>query len=209
MLKDIPPDVWATLIAALIGAFAAILGVIIQREIERRDKRAEASRQRREIARAMLLEIDSFYQEYLNPIRRTLSGYQPGAEHTLQLKPPPEALFPVYHSNAYRIGEFERIEIEALVRFYQSAENFAATLAQAVKIQTDLFVATSQVQAQGVARFVFGRMNGAIPAVVGLGVQAAHLLAKKAVTPSEDIPAILRDAPPTHEQQAAHPAGAV
>jgi hypothetical protein len=188
-------DVLATLAAGLIGAVGALAGVMLQRRFEKRDRIAEEDNQRKEIAKALVYEIDGTYTRYLVPLRAALDRPVPGNEHQIQLPSPPAYSFPIYHANAYRIGEYKGEEVRAMVDFYTLADSFVCILADAVKAKSNLHAASNLALAQGAAREAYRELRETIPNLVPLARDAARLLGARAGLPLEGdrAPRVIRE----------------
>jgi hypothetical protein len=175
------PEVWMTLVAGIIGAVGAIAGVMLQGRFEQRDRRREETRQRNEIARALLFEIYGFVRDYLIPSKDALSTGSPQSDpRSVSLKPPPANTFPVYYSNAQRIGGFDDGEVEAIVTFYNVAASVATMLQEAITCHTQIYIAHSNVQAESVLKEIHKRLSEVVPRAIERGAIAKACLEKRA-----------------------------
>ena len=172
-------DFWATLIAGLIGAAGAFGGVIFQRRSENIDRIAEEHRQRTEIAKALVCEINGFRDFYLIPVQNKLANLQAGLEHTITLSAPPSNAFPIYHANAHRIGEFNGEEVDALIQFYNIAESFAMTLVDGARARHNIEAMGDINRAQASARQIYGELREMIPVVLPVARAATDALAER------------------------------
>lgn len=174
------PEFWATLLAGLIGAAGAIGGVMIQRRFEQRDRSQEKQRQLKEIARALFFEIEGFSRDYLVPSQEALRTQNRSDPLSVSLKVPSVRPFPIYVSNAQRIGEFNDDEVREIVTFFNLAASVASTLAEAVRLQTEIYVAGSNVQTTAAMRAIYQRLDVTLPEATTSASTAASTLAKRA-----------------------------
>lgn len=173
-------DVLATLLAGAIGAGGAVLGVMLQRRWERRDRLEEEERQRTEIARALLFEVVGFYETFVTdmPLRSDL--IQSGAVNQVALKSPLASSFPVFTANAHRIGEFEGSEVKAVLAFYVIAGNFLSTVRDCVETQIQYLSGLQNNYAQASTRANLQKLEAMLPRVKELASGAASALAARA-----------------------------
>jgi hypothetical protein len=170
----------STLLAGIIGAAAAIGGVVIQRIFEQRDRRQEKQRELNEIARALFFEIEGFSRDYLASSKQALAMRNPSGPLPVSLKVPPARPFPIYFSNAQRIGEFSDIEVREIVTFFNLAASVASTLAEAVRLQTEIYVAHSNIQTTAAIQALYQRLDAMLPDAITSASTAQSTLAKRA-----------------------------
>ncbi len=72
------------------------------------------------------------------------------------------------------------MEVESVIAFYKDAESFCSGLSDAVKVQSQLYVAVSQVQAQAAAEASYRRLKEILPRTVSLGYATTFRLATHA-----------------------------
>jgi hypothetical protein len=173
----VTPEIWAILVAGLIGAVGALGGVMLQRWFEQRDRREEEARRLREVARALLFEIAGFRRDYLVETRTALSNRSD--PFSVPLKLPASTPFPAYHANVSRIGEFQDDEVEAIVTAFNMAASVASTIAEAVRRQSDMYGAVSLVQTQAALDAIFRRLDHILPKAIRWAEAAESLLAKR------------------------------
>jgi hypothetical protein len=166
---------WDGLLTFLGGllAFFAILyqvrhadsGLRTQLNTERETRTREIGEQRRTVAVALLSEIKFFEKYYLNVAEGALANAEAdkSAPQSINLTSPPANSFPLYHANAYRIGEYGRSVVDSLQSFYGPAERFVLLLSDWVRARTGLYVATSLVQSMNVAEIVLRDVRSALP----------------------------------------------
>jgi hypothetical protein len=130
--------------------------------------------ERKAVAVALLAEMRFFDKYYLSKAEHSLSGINPKdcVPQGVQLVSLPGNAFPLYHANAYRIGEYGRDIADSLQSFYGPAERFVFLLADWVRARTNLYVALSTVQATNVALIVLGEIKEALPDL-RIGMSAA------------------------------------
>jgi len=172
-------DFWATLAAGIIGFLGSLGGVTLQRRYERQESTRESKRQRKEIAKALICEIEGIDGHYLGPLEESLAGYKFGGEHAVHLKNPPADPFPVFHANASRIGEFDEAEVTALIGFYNFAGNFMATLVDAEKAKQSLQTAGDMKRAQSATQELYHALREMIPSIIGLARETVATLNKR------------------------------
>jgi len=166
---------WDGLLTFLGGllAFFAILyqvrhadsGLQNQLDTERKARTREIGEQRRTVAVALLAEIRFFENYYLNAAEGALVGVDPGncVPQSINLISPPASSFPIFHANAYKVGEYSPDVVDSLQSFYGPAERFVRLLSDWVEARTQLYVATSNVQATNVARLVLTAIRDVLP----------------------------------------------
>lgn len=122
------PEAWATVLAALIGAGAALLVLIIQRYLESKANLREQIRQRRAVTRAILVEIDTFYRYHFREPCRFLETVDPFTCELPLIKSLDANPFPVYQGNTGRLGELDEEAAESIIRFYEGAKSQVVTM---------------------------------------------------------------------------------
>jgi hypothetical protein len=122
-------DAWATLVAAFIGAAAALIVVVIRRLLEGRDRTREENGRKQAIATALLFEIDNHYR---SNIRDLLNFFEKNDNDTslTVIKPMSANPFPVYVGNASVLGALPPTVVEAIVHYYGELRGYVATLSQ-------------------------------------------------------------------------------
>lgn len=165
------------------GAAGAVLAVIIDRHIERKNRSTEETRQLRNIAKALALEIDEFTR-YCELLVRSLKGVSRQTARQIPLELPPSNAFPVYAANGDRIGEFQTDETAAVVAFFSSAERIISTVREGVRAQAQSFAnrdenanSLSNIQ---LAAILTGLAEDSGPRTVSLAVEARKLLLRRA-----------------------------
>jgi hypothetical protein len=164
-------------------AFFAILyqvrradrGLQLQLTAEKQTREDAAKEQRRTIAVALLEEMRFLSSRYLEATEDSLKGFDPDRSDpsSVDLKPPQANPFPIFHANAYRIGEYGSGLVKSLLAFYGLAESFVPLLSNWVQVRTQLYVAASNAQAIPVARSVLRGICELLPALRE-GMEAAN-----------------------------------
>jgi hypothetical protein len=177
-------------------AFFAILyqvrhadsGLQRQLDTERKTRTREITEQRRTVAVALLSEMKFFEKYYLSAAEASLTGVDPNncEPHSINLVSPPANSFPLYHANAYKIGEYGKDIVDSLQSFYGPAERFVLLLSDWVRARTGLYVATSLVQSTNVAKLILKDIRDALPDL-RQGLSAATFALDGYLQGSDDI----------------------
>jgi len=138
-------EAWATLVAAFIGAIAALIVVAIQRFLDRCDRIREENSQRRAITTALLCEMDLLYREH---VRRVANFYAQRAregregDEELAVYPVGTDRLAVYKGNAGSLGHLPPPLIMRIIEWYGSIQSYLAMILEysqrrGVAIQTE------------------------------------------------------------------------
>jgi hypothetical protein len=125
----LPLDGIMTLLAGVIAFIAVLLQIRSSREAVERQLREERvarvqeeERQRQAVAKALLFEIANFYGYYRVRVRPSLDRKDPETCLLPPLSAPGSGFFAVYQGNSGRLGAFEHVLVEKVVKFYGVAE---------------------------------------------------------------------------------------
>jgi len=139
---QLPPDAWAVLVAAFIGAIVSLVAVFIQQVLQNRNSRIERDKRNRAVARAILLEINDFYKWHVEALAGVLKDAD-ATSHYYFAKIEKRS-FPVYQNNSGTLGYLPEEVATQIVQFYGTAEGFLdllnnyAELIDRVELGTEL-----------------------------------------------------------------------
>jgi hypothetical protein len=122
--RNLVSTVSATLLAALIGAAAALSIVVIQRYSDSRER----VRHRRAVATALVFEIKSFYRWFFRHLRPIVKDIDPKTCLPPTINAPSREVFAVYRANAGTLGTFDVSVVQQVVEFYGFAEWLLSTV---------------------------------------------------------------------------------
>jgi hypothetical protein len=103
-----------------------------QLEGERNARAEETERQKKAVATALLFEIDGFCATYLCQPREFMKGKDVAKDPLPRFASIGPDRFPVFHSNASKIGELPTNYVLALVGFFRQADSIVSNLADYV-----------------------------------------------------------------------------
>jgi len=195
--------VGTTLAAAAAGFFAILYQVrSASRQLreqladQHRTFAAEADRQKKAVATALLFEIDGFCATYLCQPRDFLKGRDVARDPLPRFASIGPNRFPVFHGNASKIGELPTDCVLALVGFFRLADSVVSNLADyassldrardfehAPRDVADPWVLSGAHEAP--ARVQLGRIKNVLPEAIKGGYSICEMLCKFTGVPFE------------------------
>lgn len=135
-------DGLATFFAALVALLAAVIAYkAIMKQIRadrknlqdqldagKKGREEERELQRRAVAKAMLLEIDSFYREHVRSTRDALNNWDPATGGLFDARSITAWPFPIFHGNAGSLGSLEDDLVTQIVHFYTAADVYVSLI---------------------------------------------------------------------------------